>query len=109
MIDWDAHVIAPLMAVFGEPVLYQPAGGTAFAISGVYDEAYHDIQAISDSPEINTTMPVVGVRVADFPNAPRQGDKLVIVRTSEQFTVKDVRPDGHGEAKLLLNFVRKVV
>lgn len=107
MIDWDSLVIAPLMAAFGQPVLYQPVGGTAFTINGVYDEAYRDVQAISDSAEISTTMPVVGVRVADFPSPPKRGDKLVIVATSDQFIVKDVRPDGHGEAKLMLNFVRK--
>lgn len=108
-IDWDKVVIGPVVAKFGEPVTYTPAGASAPVpaigggpIMGVYDEAYTDQNTIDGLVEANTTMPVLGVRLAQFALAPSQNDQLVIQRTGEQYIVKDVRADGHGWAKLLL-------
>jgi hypothetical protein len=54
---------------------------------------------------MTTTMPVLGVRIADFPYwPPAPDDALTVQRTGETFVVKEERPDGHGWAKLMLNF-----
>jgi hypothetical protein len=104
MIDWDKTVIGPLMKVFGEAVTYAPAIGLPFPIIGVFDEAYRGI-ALASGTEVPSVMPVLGVRMAEFTAMPKRGDQLTVVRTGEVFVVKEVDPDGHGEIKLLLNFL----
>jgi predicted permease len=104
MIDWDANVLAPLEAVFGEPVLYLPAAGASFQVSGVFDEAYRELD-LAGGIASTTDMPVLGVRLSQFPVAPKQGDSLTVLRTSATYAVKEVRPDSHGAARLMLNYL----
>lgn len=111
-VDWDALVIGPLTGVFGEPATYTTPGQT-FPITGVFDEAYLALTPLGSgfpgaegismgSPgDITTEMPVLGVQLSQFPDAPAQGD-LVCVRGTN-YAVKEVRPDGHGHAKLMLS------
>lgn len=101
-IDWDKAVLGPTIGVFGEPAQYLPAAGGSFAISGVYDEAYKDVQQL-DPLSANETMPVLGVRLASLPAEPQQGDQVRVPSVGKLFYVKDVRPDGHGWAKLMLS------
>jgi hypothetical protein len=107
-IDWDTYVLGPTVSVFGEPVTYSPAAGNGpilaiggGAITGVFDEAYRDQDAIVGI-EANTLMPVLGVRLAQFPTAPVKNDQLIRQSTGLTYIVRDVRPDGHGGAKLML-------
>jgi len=100
-IDWDSAVLAPLFDVFAEPVVYTPFNQRPFSARGVFDDAYEGIDLIGGMP-VNSSMPILGIRLAEFPAMPEQDDTLQIVRTREVFTVKDVRPDSHGSAKLLL-------
>lgn len=104
MIDWDTAVLAGVISVFGEPVTYTPAIGAPLSITGVFDEAYQDL-TLAGGTAMTTSTPVLGVRVSDFPALPAQGDTLVIASTGEAFTVKEVRADGHGWAKLMLNYI----
>jgi hypothetical protein len=103
-IDWDVHVLAPLEAVFGASVTYTPAKGNAFSISGVFDEAYHEVILLDGAPPMNTVSPVLGVRLAEFPagKPPLKGDHVTIPAGNAVYTVKDVRPDGHGHILLML-------
>lgn len=105
-IDWDKNVLAPVMGVFGEPVTYMPATGSPFSITGVFDEAYTSVVMQEGGVPMTTESPLLGVRVAEFPQGrpPRKGDLLSIASVNSVFTVKDVRFDGHGEAKLMLSF-----
>lgn len=102
MIDWDNLVLGPCMATFGEAVTYTYASGAPIQITGVFDEQYTDV-TLADTQPIASTMPVLGVQLSQFPTQPQQGDTLTITRTAEAFVVKEVRPDGHGAAKLMLN------
>ena len=105
MIDFDTLVVGPCMAVFGEPVLYQPLSGTPFTITGVFDEAYLE-QAPYDAltpGNISGTRPMLGVQVSQFPQPPLQDDVLTIVRTGVTYWVNEVRADSHGAARLLLS------
>lgn len=105
MVDWDAVVLGPVVGVFGEPVTYVPAAGQPITVSGVFDEAYTEVIVGGDGIPVTSVMPVLGVRIAQFPQLPRQGDTLTVQRTGERFTVREVRDDGHGCAKLMLNFL----
>ncbi|MDR3438955.1 hypothetical protein [Telmatospirillum sp.] len=107
-IDWDRAVLAPVMAVFGEdkPVNYRPSSGQPFdLIDAVFDEAYHELQMIDESADINTSRPVLGVRLGLFSIPPKQGDQVFVPKVNSTYAVRDSRPDGHGHALLLLNFV----
>ncbi|MCW6550988.1 head-tail joining protein [Yersinia ruckeri] len=112
-IHWDQHLLAPLQAVFGDPVEYRPAGGAAYTVSGIFDRAYtQDIEPLDDGSTINTTKPVLGVRDGEFRSLPKQGDRVFIavaggVTINTLFTVSDVQPDSHGGSKLILNQVKK--
>ena len=121
-IDWDRLVIGPTVEIFGEgnrsagggrkPIRYHTPVGS-FDIDGVFDEEYLNLTPLgrgSDGAEllslgapgaISTTMPVLGVQLSQFEIPPEQGDTLEI--RGQAFAVKEVRPDGHGWAKLLLN------
>lgn len=90
------------MGVFGEPVHYMPATTKPSDISGVYDAAYVEVD-LAGGMGIPTARPVLGVQLSQFSTLPLQGDRLTIKRTGETFLVREVRPDGHGSAKLMLN------
>jgi hypothetical protein len=101
-IDWQSAVLAPCQQVFGEAWEYLLPDQTWLPISGVYDEAYH--ATTPGEMDIDTTNPVLGVSVADFPALPQQGERLRRVATGEQFDIRDPRPDGHGHLLLFLTF-----
>lgn len=111
MIDWDGLVVGAVTQVFGEAVTYFPQGAAAFAATGVYDEEYLDQDAVGREPlaqiggmvNLSGSRPVLGVQLSAFPVQPSQGDLVKVLRTGDTFVVREVRPDGHGHAKLLLN------
>ena len=102
MIDWDSLVLAPCESVFGEPVTFMPAAGGSYAVAGIFDEAFMHVDVSGETP-ITTEMPVLGIRSSTFPVMPRQGDRILIASRARTYTVREVRPDGHGSAKLMLN------
>lgn len=111
-IDWDAEVLAPVMALFGEGdasqhstwPTYTPHGLPAFALAdAVFDRAYADVTIDGDGSEVTTRKPCLGVRAALFRlRPPQQDDRVFIPSVPGTFLVKDVRPDGHGHIKLIL-------
>jgi len=104
-IDWDKAVLGPVMGVFGELVHYAPAAGQPFDIAdAVFDEAYREV-VVEDGIPVSSVTPVLGVRLAAFLTPPAQDDALTIDRTGTTYVVREVRPDSHGEAKLMLNWV----
>jgi hypothetical protein len=108
MIDWDAAVLAPCMAVFGEdlkPTYQRASGGVPFDFDAVFDDAYLAlvINADSGDPEIATIEPVIGVRLVQFgATPPKKGDTVTIPRVGKTYLVSAVEPDGKGWALLRL-------
>ena len=107
MIDWDAKVIGPCVsaAVFGEDVqpTYSPARGAPFPIDGVFDRAYKELILLDGDSGADILTPVLGVRLAQFPAPPAKNDRVYVASVGITYIVKDVHPDGHGAAKLLLS------
>ena len=110
-LDWDALVLAPVMAVFGEgdPAnadtlpLYTPRRASAFRLrDAVFDSEYEQVIVNSDESQSTTHRPVLGVRLALFEEPPAQNDTVYIPSTDKTYVVKDVQQDGHGHAKLML-------
>lgn len=103
-INWDAAVLEPLAGVFAEPVAYTTAAGAALSgIQGVFDAAYRDVD-LSDPLATTTIVPVLGVRLAIFTTAPAQDDIVQVPSVNSTYVVREVRPDGHGWAKLMLGW-----
>ena len=116
MIDWDALVLAPVMGIFGagptgsggdQTPLYTPVGGgTTFPLAdAVFDREYLQVVLQGDGSENTTARPVLGVRTALFALPPQQGDRVTIPAVGLTYIVREVQPDGHGHAKLMLNVV----
>jgi hypothetical protein len=104
-IDWDKEVLAPLQDVFAEPVAYTTAAGAVLLdIQGVFDAAYRNVD-LSDPLGTTTIVPVLGVRLALFIAPPGQDDEIQIPSVNTTYVVREVRPDGHGWAKLMLGRV----
>ena len=109
MIDLDALAIGPCMAVFGQPcTLRSSVTGIQASITGVFDEAYRALQPLGDlgsmigQPGYMTgSLPVLGVQLSTCPLHPAQGDTVMIAGL--QYVIREVQPDGHGWAKLMLN------
>ncbi|WP_434107634.1 head-tail joining protein [Paraburkholderia caffeinilytica] len=104
--DFDGHILAPLFDQFAESVTYTHAGGGSLAISGIFDEAYRELIPQGGVLAYTTERPVCGVRLAEFGDSlPQQGDALTVDRTGNVYEVQEVRLDGHGAAKLMLNWI----
>ncbi|WP_431276273.1 head-tail joining protein [Variovorax ureilyticus] len=100
MIDWDSLVLGPLQGVFGEAVTHLPATGDPQAGSGIFDEAYREVD-LAGGMAVTTEHPVLGIRISDYPVLPVQGDQVIVHGMT--FVIREVQVDGHGAAKLLLN------
>lgn len=106
-VDFDKLVLAPCVSVFGEAMQWQSAAmGMPKPVSGIFDEgckASSLDQAAGISPTHTTSADArVGVRLSEFlPCVPMQGD-LFIIR-QKQYRVREVQPDSHGGADILLN------
>ena len=106
--SFDALVLAECVAAFGEaaqgyPVpQYTPAVGAPFAIDGIFDAGFAEVQQL-DGPPIASAHPTFGTRVSQVPAGVTlaQADTVVIRGTNYQ--VREVRPDSHGGVRLLLN------
>ena len=104
MIDWDAHVIGPTVEVFGQSATFYLAGQAPFTRDGVFDEAYLDLSP-ADSMQVTTEMPILGIRLSQFPQMPAQDDEVVIDATGIRYKIREVRKDSHGHAVLKLNLI----
>jgi hypothetical protein len=100
-IDWDALVLAPVMSVFGETVIYTSVSGAQITLTdAVYDANYSHTDVDEDGVAVISSFPALGVRTAEV--SPQQGDRLKVVRTGEVLAVAAVYPDSHGHALLRL-------
>lgn len=106
-VDWDDLVIGPVVDEFGDPVTYILSTGSIITVTGVFDSEYLDLNAISPEQlglpgNITAARPVLGVQLSQFTSPPIQGDNLTLA-SGAAYSVMEVRADGHGWAKLLLN------
>lgn len=99
-IDFDALVLAPCHAVFGQTATFSPTDSEDFQINVVFDKAYESVVFLEGQP-VTEKIPVVGVRISEFPVYPKQYDRLSV--NGENYIVREVRDDSHGAAKLMLN------
>jgi hypothetical protein len=85
----------------GGPVTYTPASGPSVEVSGIFDAAFVPVDA-GGVAVIGTSGPAVFVRLADLPTDP-ETDNPVITVAGQDYTVREVHPDGTGVAVILLH------
>jgi hypothetical protein len=102
-IDIDGLVLGPCMDAFARPVVFIPrTSGVAQAQRGVFDAAYTAVTLEGEGVPTTQTTPVLGVRLSEWTPAPLKSDAIQIPATNQAFVIREVRPDGHGDAKLML-------
>lgn len=110
-IDWDADLLGPVMAVFGEGQAtdpstwptYYPSSGEAFQLPGaVFDEQYKSVSDLGTSVTESSTMPVLGVRDGLFEAPPAANDAVFIPSNGKAYRIVNTEPDGHGHTLLIL-------
>ncbi len=90
------------MTTFGQAVTYQPISGDSFSVNGVFSAPHLLINQgkPEEGPEMSTSEPTLGIRLAYFELEPVQGDIVII--NSIIYLVIDPQKDGQGGAKLIL-------
>ena len=92
------------------PIVFTPQAGTPVTFNdpanceagpfAVFDAAHQVVELGEVDVPIDSTAPVLGVRLSDFPTAPSQDDTAVI--DGGTYRVVSVQPDGQGGAMLVL-------
>ena len=103
MIDWQKKVLAPNIKIFGEPAVFTPAGGSAYGVNVIFDNAYKEVTVSEYGTEIVSVFPAVGINLAEFSAVPAQGDTFFIPRTNSTYSVRNPKPDSHGGMFVILN------
>lgn len=85
---------------FTTNLTYTPSVGAPFALAGIFDAAYQQIEML-DGAAVQSTQPMLGVRLRDFPAPPREGDRCTI--NAQLYRVSSFEPDGEAGARLLLH------
>lgn len=94
--------LSTILDCLGEPVTYRPRKGGTFAIDGIFDEAFRQVDP--DTQEVvASNNPRVGIKLKDIPFKPEQGDEIRI--RNKIYRVKDSQEDGLGGTSLLLTEV----
>ncbi len=104
-VDWDAEILGPVMAEFGEQITYLPRGASPIVITdAVFDEESAEI-AIGEDAQLSTQRkPTCGIRIAALNGVAitSQSDTVIREKTGMAYIVKDPVPDGHGHVRLTL-------
>lgn len=103
-IDWEGELFSPLMQTFGDPITFMPVVGVPEEGLGTLNESHEDLSILDDDAHVSAFAVSLGVNRADFLQAPKQGDKVLIHSSGETYMVRDTQPNGHGHILLLLNF-----
>jgi len=92
----DSRVIAAL----GEVTTVVPTRGSAVAVTGVFDEEYHLVDA--GQAGVDSAVPAVLYQLADLPVDPKDDEGLRLTIRGTEYEVVTIKPDGHGAVRLLL-------
>lgn len=84
----------------GGSVTYQPEGGVAVPVEGVFDAAYVKVDV--GQAGVSSAGPAVFALLADLPTDPEE-DEPVITVDGVGYTVREVKKDGQGGVHLLLH------
>jgi hypothetical protein len=102
MIDFDALANKPILATFGEAVLYRPSQALPFTLQGVLDRHASRVAFDQGGTPTSVMTPQIYVRLADFPAGVAPTTKDEVEARGDIFQVVDLQPDGLGAVLLIL-------
>jgi hypothetical protein len=97
--DLTDTILKHTSETFGERVVYWPAEEPSFEIMAVFDAAFQMVDA--GGAMVQSTQPRLGVRLSQFSQDPREGDRVEVRGTI--YDVVEFQPDGQGGASLMLH------
>lgn len=100
-------VLGTAMTSMGTTFTFTPNGGQPIEMQGVFDDSHaEEVPDAGGDVVISTHVPVIGVRLSDFPvgSLPERGD--VITRNGVGYDIVDTEPDGQGGSRLMLHVKR---
>ena len=69
LLDFNTLALAPCVAAFGEPVVYQPGAGAPVALTGIFNKYATEQKINSDTGEMRQVVqPTVAINLADMPD-----------------------------------------
>ena len=101
--DWTKladRVIKTGIGTFGRPVTYYPQHHDCIEIRGIFDNEFIAVDPAAGVP-VDSSVPILHVRLADLPVPPSQGDRVEIGDCV--YRVISNQPDGQGASVLLLH------
>lgn len=103
--DFDDEVSrmnAAHVAAFGTPTTYQPQGGSAVPVRGIFTAAYVRVDPHDALAGISSSKPTVFYRLMDLPSDP-ETDTPVITIKGQAYRVSEPKKDGAGGIELVLH------
>jgi len=94
------RVIKTGIGTFGRPVVYFPQNHDCVQITGIFDNEFIGVDPAAGVP-VDSSVPVLHVRLADLPVPPSPGDRVEI--GEQLFRVISNQPDGQGASVLILH------
>lgn len=102
-VDWDALVLAPTHAIFGEAILYLSKTIGIFPLpNAVIDRAYVQVGTDAGGVPVTALRTIVGIRLASCPAGFTPGDGDMIGARGVTWQIVDEQPDGKGSIVLVL-------
>ncbi len=106
-IDFARLVLGPDMVIFAIPVtvtptVSQPNGPACYVARGIWTVQDVDV-VLEDGSTIASKSYWLGIKLDDFAVPPIKGDGILL--KGDNYLIDQVRPDGHGGAKLVLKAV----
>jgi hypothetical protein len=98
--DKVGDLLTKAVNVFGEDVKYRSKSGGSVKIRGVFDHTFEFVDPNTNTV-VSSNAPRLGIKLADLPFKPLQGDTVQIGSTL--YKVVDALEDGQGGASLHLN------
>ena len=106
MADFDDDIdlcMDACLDYYGDPVIFMPASGGKYQMTGILDETTTYVDTSGDVP-VETTAPVLSVKLSDFDNLkiarPVQDDEFII--EGKLYQVARQPEDGWSESRIVL-------
>lgn len=103
MANWQNladRVIKTGISTFGREVRYHALNDEPVEINGIFDETFATVDP-NTGAVIDSSTPVLHVRLADLPCTPSPGDRVCIGEAV--YRVVSHQPDGQGASMLVLH------
>ncbi len=103
MIDFDSLALAPCIAAFGVPAVYQPGAGPAVQLQGIFNEFATDQKIMGDGEARQVNTPTFAIRLADLtPGAPLPCRNEALLVNGITWQIAEALPDSFGQLLLKL-------